>query len=95
MQQPESSETMEQSSPDASSINLRHAFSEAVRLNPNSIKAGPSFTLFPLPFSHDSIQRLCSGQVISDSLIDFFDVDSRSKALGDMLPSVECSLMLL
>ena len=37
----------------------------------------------------------CSGQVISDSLIDFFDVDSRSKALGDMLPSVECSLMLL
>ena len=37
----------------------------------------------------------CRGQVISDSLIDFFDVDSRSKALGDMLPRVECSLMLL
>ncbi len=37
----------------------------------------------------------CSGQVISDSLIDFFDVDSRSKALGDKLPSFECSLMLL
>ena len=31
----------------------------------------------------------CSGQVISDSLIDFFDVDSRSKALGDRLPSFE------
>ena len=38
---------------------------------------------------------VCSGQVISDSLIDFFDVDSRSKALGDKLPSFECSLMLL
>ena len=25
----------------------------------------------------------CSGQVISESLIDFFDIDSRSKALGD------------
>ena len=37
----------------------------------------------------------CSGQVISDSSIDFLDVDSRSKALGDMLPSFECSLMLL
>ena len=37
----------------------------------------------------------CSGQIISDSLIDFFDVDSRSKALGDILPSFECSLMLL
>jgi hypothetical protein len=37
----------------------------------------------------------CSGQVISDSPIDFFDVDSRSKALGDMLPSFECSLALL
>ena len=37
----------------------------------------------------------CSGQVISDSSIDFFDVDSRSKALGDKLPSFECSLMLL
>ena len=32
----------------------------------------------------------CSGQVISDSSIDFFDVDSRSKALGDRLPSFEC-----
>ena len=42
-----------------------------------------------------SFTNLCSGQVISDSLIDFFDVDSRSKALGDMLPSFECSLMLL
>ena len=42
-----------------------------------------------------SFDAICSGQVISDSLIDFFDVDSRSKALGDMLPSVECSLMLL
>ena len=38
---------------------------------------------------------VCSGQVISDSLIDFFAVDSRSKALGDTLPSFECSLMLL
>ena len=38
---------------------------------------------------------VCSGQVISDSLIGFFDVDSRSKALGDKLPSFECSLMLL
>ena len=37
----------------------------------------------------------CSGQVISDNLIDFFDVTLRSTALGDMLPSVECSLMLL
>ena len=37
----------------------------------------------------------CSGQVISDSEIDFFDVDSRSKALGDKLPSVECSRVLL
>ena len=37
----------------------------------------------------------CSGQVISDSLIDLFDVDSRSKALGDRLPSFEWSLMLL
>ena len=37
----------------------------------------------------------CGGQVISDSLIGFFDVDSRSKALGDKLPSFECSLMLL
>ena len=37
----------------------------------------------------------CSGQVISDSSIDFFDVDSRSKALGDKLPSFECSLRLL
>ena len=37
----------------------------------------------------------CSGQVISDSKIDFFNVDSRSKALGDKLPSVECSRMLL
>ena len=39
--------------------------------------------------------RPCGGQVISDSLIGFFDVDSRSKALGDKLPSFECSLMLL
>ena len=31
----------------------------------------------------------CSGQVISDGLIGFFDVDSRSKALGDKLPSFE------
>ena len=31
----------------------------------------------------------CSGQVILDSLIGFFDVDSRSKALGDRLPSFE------
>ena len=38
---------------------------------------------------------LCSGQVISDSLIGFFDVDSRSKALGDKLPSFECSLTAL
>jgi len=37
----------------------------------------------------------CSGQVISDREIDFFDVDSRSKALGDTLPSVECSRVLL
>ena len=37
----------------------------------------------------------CSGQVISDSSIDFLDVDSRSKALGDMLPSFECRRMLL
>ena len=34
-------------------------------------------------------QSGCSGQVISDSLIGFFDVDSRSKALGDKLPSFE------
>ena len=39
--------------------------------------------------------RGCGGQVISDSLIGFFDVDSRSKALGDKLPSFECSLTLL
>jgi predicted Rossmann-fold nucleotide-binding protein len=31
----------------------------------------------------------CGGQVISDSLISFFVVDSRSKALGDKLPSFE------
>ena len=37
----------------------------------------------------------CSGQVISDSLIDFFDVDSRLRAVGDMLPSFECRRMLL
>ena len=37
----------------------------------------------------------CSGQVISDSLIGFVDVDSSSKALGDKLPSFGCSLMLL
>ena len=42
-----------------------------------------------------NLKRYCSGQVISDSSIDFLDVDSRSKALGDMLPSFECSLMLL
>ena len=30
-----------------------------------------------------------SGQVISDSLIGFFDVDSRLRALGDKLPSFE------
>ena len=33
---------------------------------------------------------LCSSQVISDSWIDFFDVDSRSKALGDKFPNLEC-----
>ena len=37
----------------------------------------------------------CGGQVISDSEIDFVDVDSRSKALGDKLLSVECSRVLL
>ena len=37
----------------------------------------------------------CSGQVISDSLIGFLSVDSRSKALGDILPSFECSLVAL
>ena len=37
----------------------------------------------------------CCDQVISDSSLGFFSVDSRSKALGDMLPSFECSLMLL
>ena len=41
------------------------------------------------------VGRVCSGQVISDSTIDFSDVDSRSKALGDMLPSFECSLNAL
>ena len=45
---------------------------------------------------YDGVRRnVCSGQVISDSLIGFFDVDSRSKALGDKLPSFECSLRLL
>ena len=39
--------------------------------------------------------QVCSGQVISDSLMGFFDVDSRSKALGDRLPSFECSLTAL
>ena len=39
--------------------------------------------------------RLCGGQVITDSLMGFFNVDSRSKALGDKLPSFECSLRLL
>ena len=39
--------------------------------------------------------KQCSGQVISDSLIGFLSVDSRSKALGDMLPSFECNLTLL
>ena len=47
------------------------------------------------PSTSTSSATHCSGQVISDSLIDFFDVDSRSKALGDMLPSFECSRMLL
>ena len=42
-----------------------------------------------------SCEAGCGGQVISDSLIGFFDVDSRSKALGDKLPSFECSLTLL
>ena len=37
----------------------------------------------------------CSGQVISDSAIDFSDVDSRSKALGDILPSFECNRFAL
>ena len=36
-----------------------------------------------------TVGKVCSGQVISDSLIDFFDVDSLSKALGDRLPSFE------
>ena len=47
--------------------------------------------------SHQLIEfkKYCGGQVISDSEIGFFDVDSRSKALGDKLPSFECSLMLL
>lgn len=45
--------------------------------------------------SQQDMQTCCGGQVISDSSIDFFDVDSRSKALGDILPSFECSLMLL
>ena len=34
----------------------------------------------------------CDGQVISDSLMGFFCVDSLSKASGDELPSFECSL---
>jgi len=48
---------------------------------------------YPLP--HDLKYDTCSGQVISDSSIDFLSVDSRSKALGDMLPSFECSLAAL
>ena len=45
-------------------------------------------------FLEHSLKK-CSGQVISDSLLGFLDVDSRSKALGDMLPSFECSLCSL
>ena len=45
-----------------------------------------------LAADHVGNSYVCSGQVISDSSIDFLDVDSRSKALGDMLPSFECSL---
>ena len=41
------------------------------------------------------LPKECGGQVISDSLVGFFDVDSRSKTLGDKLPIFECSLMLL
>ena len=43
----------------------------------------------------DDTTICCGGQVIPDSEISFFGVDSRSKAWGDMLPSFECSLMLL
>ena len=42
-----------------------------------------------------ALDQRCGGQVISDSLIGFVDVDSRSKVLGDKLHSFECSLMLL
>ena len=42
-----------------------------------------------------TVDKHCSGQVISDSSIGFLDVDLRSKALGDMLPSFECSLCSL
>ena len=45
--------------------------------------------------SDGSFPKVCSGQVISDSSIGFLDVDLRSKALGDMLPSFECSLCSL
>ena len=37
--------------------------------------------------SSELLQTYCSGQVISDSEISFFDVDSRSKELGERLPS--------
>jgi len=37
----------------------------------------------------------CGGQVISDTLIGCCFADSRSKALGDKLPSLECSRVQL
>jgi hypothetical protein len=37
----------------------------------------------------------CGGQVFSDTSIDCCFADSRSKALGDKFPSVECNRMQL
>ena len=66
-------------------------------LRPQEIKAIPhrAFALWWTDLPLWGAGFNCGGQVISDSSIDFLAVDSRSKALGDRLPSFECSLMLL
>ena len=43
----------------------------------------------------DKLNNYCGGQVFSDTSIDCCFADSRSKALGDKFPSVECSRVQL
>ena len=61
------------------------------QFNPYIGLEGGYFDLGKFGFQANTLPlgTLCSGQVISDGLIGFFDVDSRSKALGDKLPSFE------